>query len=316
MTDRYDGYATDQLGGASGSNGQGSADTAAIRADIRQTRERMSHTVEDIGDRLNPQRLKAQIKHNIHDATIGKAEHMARVAYDRVDETRNSIMDNIRDNPVPAAMVGIGLGWLLLGSRRHDDRTVHHVEFDRFSGTEPRYYTPVYDDGALSSDGAGAKARLSDLGETTRERAEEITHRAQDRVTGIAHDARETVHNATDRAHDLMDTGRDRARSMAGEFRTQTRMQTHRMEDRFDEALHESPLAVGAAAMALGLALGLSAPPTRRESELMGARRDALLDRAREKTSDLTERVQHVADRVVEQAESTVREGVREQGFT
>ncbi len=41
-------------------------------------------------------------------------------AVDRVDDTRHSIMDNIRDNPIPAAMVGLGLGWLFINGRRDD----------------------------------------------------------------------------------------------------------------------------------------------------------------------------------------------------
>ena len=106
-------------------------DTAAIRADIRETRERMSQTLDGIGERLNPQVLKQQVrdeiqerkqqlKENIREATIGRAQHMARDAAGRVTETRRGIADAIRENPIPAAMVGIGLGWLLYNGRRSD----------------------------------------------------------------------------------------------------------------------------------------------------------------------------------------------------
>jgi ElaB/YqjD/DUF883 family membrane-anchored ribosome-binding protein len=318
----------------------------AIRADIQQTRERMSHTVENIGERLNPDRLKAQLKStldekkaelksNIHDATIGKAEQMARVAYDRVEETRHGIIENIRENPVPAAMVGIGLGWLFLSGRRNEDRVVRHVEYDRFSGptydryagSDARYYTPIYDDGTAgmgtsggySDHSGGATERLSEIRDTARERAEGLTHRAQERVSGIAEEAREKLHNVTDRAQevigsktervrDALGSTTDRARSFRGEFAADTRYRTHRVEDRFDEALQESPLAVGAAAVALGLAIGLSAPSTRRESELMGARRDELFDRARGAAEEAKDRVQEVASQVVDQAKSTIQE--------
>ena len=87
------------------------------------------------------------------------------------------------------------------------------------------------------------------------------------------------------------------------------------MEDRFDEALQDTPLAVGAAAMALGLAIGLSAPSTRRESELMGAKRDELFSRARETAGEVTDRVHQIAHRLVEQTEATVRQTVRDEGF-
>src|SRR5688572_12085355 len=111
-TDPETGSASDRLADMEG--------PSAIRADIQRTRERMGRTVEELGERLNPDRLKQQVKQNLHDATIGKAENMARNAAYRVDETRHNMMDNIRDNPIPAAMVGIGLGWLLLNNRRND----------------------------------------------------------------------------------------------------------------------------------------------------------------------------------------------------
>src|SRR3712207_5266166 len=104
------------LGGAragdrSGTTDQeaGTAETAAIRADIRETRERVGDTLEQIGERLNPQNIKEQVKDNIRDATIGRVENMARSAAVRVSETRSTIVDTIKQNPVPAAMVGIGL---------------------------------------------------------------------------------------------------------------------------------------------------------------------------------------------------------------
>jgi hypothetical protein len=97
---------------------EGTADATIIRAEIRETRERMGDTIEEIGERLNPNRLKEQVKDNIRDATIGRVETMAQNAADRVSETRRTITNVVRDNPVPAAMVGIGLGWLIWNGRQ------------------------------------------------------------------------------------------------------------------------------------------------------------------------------------------------------
>lgn len=359
MTDRNDGLTTEyDLRPMRDPDLTDPNNAAAIRADIQQTRERMSHTVENIGERLNPDRLKAQLKStidekkaelksNIHDATIGKAEQMARVAYDRVEETRHGMIENIRENPIPAAMVGIGLGWLLLSGRRNEDRVVRHVEYDgfsgpsydRYAGSDARYYTPIYDDGTASMEtssgysdqSGGAGERFSDIRDTARERAGEFTHRAQERVSGIAEGARERLHNVADRAQaaasraqeaigstagraqEVIGSSTSRLRSSSGEFASDARYRTVRVEDRLDEALHESPLAVGAAAVALGLAIGLSAPSTRRESELMGGARDQLLDRAREAAGGMTDRVQEVASNVVNERVQEVAAKVAEQ---
>jgi gas vesicle protein/ElaB/YqjD/DUF883 family membrane-anchored ribosome-binding protein len=292
-------------------------DLAAIRADIRQTRERMSHTVEDIGYRLNPDRLKQQLKDNVHEATIGKAENMARMAVDRVDDTRHSIMDTIRDNPIPAAMVGIGLGWMLFNGRRDDH--VHHRSAGYGYADRPVYPYDAYARGVVEPGLRGYPDReeeglmdrvgstAADAAETVRDRAEDLAHRAEDRVTEIAYDARDTVSHAADRAQSAIGHTASRARSMATGLARDARHGTHRVEDRFQDALHNSPLAVGAAVMAIGLAAGLAAPATRRESELMGPLRDDVVHRARHAAEDAADRVQNVASKVASEVESATR---------
>lgn len=84
-------------------------DPAAIRAEISETRARMSDTLSELGERLNPHVIQEQVttrvKEGIREATIGRVEHMARSAANTVSATRSGITDTIRDNPVPAAMV-------------------------------------------------------------------------------------------------------------------------------------------------------------------------------------------------------------------
>ncbi|MDP9348751.1 MAG: DUF3618 domain-containing protein [Gemmatimonadota bacterium] len=313
MTDRIDDYGRDDdtvIPGVSGTPDE--ADQAAIRADIRETRERMGHTLEDLSERLNPDRLKEQVKHSVREATIGRAEHMARSAVGRVDETRHSIMDTIRDNPLPAAMVGIGLGWLFWNGRRDDSYSGADYRYrpargwdDRYAGGvygEPYYGQDLYEEpGTMER----ARDRVSDLGESARGRADELTGRAQEVAVDVADRVRGTASDVA-----------DRTRSAAGSLARETRYRTHRLEDRFQDTLYESPLVLGAAAVALGLVAGLGAPTTRREVELMGGARDRLVNQAREMVGETTERVQQVAERVVSEAQSTAQEAAREQGLT
>src|SRR5688572_28778585 len=82
-------------------------DPVALRADIDRTRRRISEDLDELGQRLNPQNVKAQIKDGVREATIGRVENMARQAGD-------GLMQTIKDNPLPAAMAGIGLAWLFM----------------------------------------------------------------------------------------------------------------------------------------------------------------------------------------------------------
>lgn len=305
-------------------------DPRAIRADIERTRERMSGTVDELGERLNPDRLKGKLKQNIHHATIGKAENMARMAVDRVEGTRHSMMDSIRDNPLPAAMVGIGLGWLFLNSRRDDETTMSRSTAYRDPGYRGATLNPEVHSDPFAADfeaGYSADSRRVEgepgLRQTTREKGEEIRHRteelahnARDRVTEVAHDAGDQARHAVDRAHDVLEASSHRARDKATGIASDTRRRAHRVEDRFEETLRDSPLAIGAAAVAIGMAVGLGAPSTRRESELMGSRRDELMNRTRRSVAEMGDRARDVADRVVDDARSTISEEVDRSGMS
>src|SRR5687768_14763010 len=94
--------------------------TAAIRDDIERTRDRMGDTIEALGERLNPARIKQQVKENIREATIGKVQNMANNAKHRVEEGGRGLVATIRENPIPAAMIVGGLGWLLFARRSGD----------------------------------------------------------------------------------------------------------------------------------------------------------------------------------------------------
>ena len=91
-----------------------------IEAEIAETREDLSRTIDEIEHRLNPRRLANQAAESIKDATIGRVEAMmdsaSETAADLAGRTRDtaaSVAGHVRENPMPAALLGLGLGWLL-----------------------------------------------------------------------------------------------------------------------------------------------------------------------------------------------------------
>jgi len=155
------------------------AEVEEIRAEMEATRVEMSQTIDAIQDRLNPDDLKEQAKdiakdvteqvtehvketlHNataqakeaVRDATVGRAERMFDNASDTAWEVRESVIETVKSNPIPAALVGIGLGWLLMnrgeknrqyrGSARHDGETYRQYGSSAYGygtrGTYPSY---------------------------------------------------------------------------------------------------------------------------------------------------------------------------------
>lgn len=79
-----------------------------IRADIEETREEMGGTLDALGDRLDPNRLMNEAKENVREATIGRVEDAVGAAGETAKGATDMVMETIRRNPIPAALVGIG----------------------------------------------------------------------------------------------------------------------------------------------------------------------------------------------------------------
>ena len=72
-------------------------DTDEIRDDIEATRERMSATIDAIQDKLNPDKIKAQVTENLRAATVDKARNLAQV----VGEKAHELSDKAREAAAP-----------------------------------------------------------------------------------------------------------------------------------------------------------------------------------------------------------------------
>ena len=110
--------------------GEDDRTTAAIRRDIEHTREEMSETIDAIQEKLRPANIVSSATETIKDATTERVRQMTHAAGEtasnlmsRGREESRGLVDTIRDNPVPAALIGIGAAWLFMHKRSsdHDD---------------------------------------------------------------------------------------------------------------------------------------------------------------------------------------------------
>ena len=194
-------------------------------------------------------------------------------------ETSPGIVGVIRQNPVPAALTGIGLTWLFVNRRRG-------------SSGQARYRDRAYD--------YGYPTRYEDR-TTSRSSAGEAMSRAQDR-------AGEVASQAQDRASEVASQAQDRVSNLTH----QARYQATRASGGFQRMVRENPLAMGAVALGAGAALGLAIPQSTHEHEVMGEARDTFVEKAQEKAQDAQERVQRVA----QEAQSAAKEEASNQGLT
>jgi hypothetical protein len=291
--------------------------TGEIRAEIEQTRVEMGETIDAIQERLRPDHLKEQVKeqikeqfeeakHVVREATIGKVEDMVRTTGETINEARYTVMDTIRDNPIPAALVGIGLGWLYVNRRRtpsYSSRRYYNQYGQRGSQSYYASHDAYAESARYGQSERGIGGTVSDVASKAQERVGDIADRAQETVGSFVGQAQETAGNIVDQAQET-----------AGNIAYQARHQAQRAEDRFQQQLHTNPLAIGALALALGTAVGLAVPETQAEHEFMGEARDKLVDKAQDVARDTMDKVQRVAGNVMEEAQTAVQERMQGDG--
>jgi len=272
-------------------------DLNEIRQSIEHTRAEMSETIGQLQERLSPSHLKEQVrmqvkeqyehaKDSVRDATLGKVQDMVDRAGDTFYETRRGIVETVTANPIPAALAGIGLAWLWMNRRDGSDgaSTYRGRRSSQRYNVRSRGY-PDYDASTRWREGDD-----SDRGN--------LATRATEAISGVASQAQETASHLAGKAKETVSEVVGQAQETAGQLMHRAQYQARRVEDTFNDTLRDSPLAVGAVALALGAAVGLAVPRTRTEDEWLGDARDALVDKAQAVAHDTMEQVQDVAQKV------------------
>jgi hypothetical protein len=252
--------------------------TREIRAEIEQTREDMSETIDAIQEKLRPGNIVNEAKERVKSATTERVRQMAdsagetaQQAYEQTRQAAGDLVEGARSNAVPAAMIGVGVAWLLVERFRQNNRRADHRRWR--SGS---YRAPGYDESAdyrrstaVPLYGSRHEDEESDYGDAG--------YRARNAASGLSE-------TAADLRERTMRTGR-------------------RARNQFQRLLHENPLMVGAAAVVVGAAIGMALPETERENEWLGETRDNVVDKAQDVARNAATRAQEaageVADKVV-----------------
>jgi len=224
-----------------------------IQREIGETRGRIDSGLHELDERLGS-----------GDAIREAASHVRESA----GEWSASVGRAIRDNPVPAFLIGAGAAWIAIS--------------------------------ALSRTPRGEALR-----HRTGEQARDLSHRAGEHARDLSHRASDVAHRASERAHDLghrASEAASHAKERAADLGHRARERANQVGHRASETFESQPLLIGALGLAVGAAIGASIPSTRREDELVGPYRDRLKHDAAEFGREQIARAGDVAHDAVESA--------------
>ena len=203
-----------------------------LEREIAETRAEIDATLVAIQNKLSPGQLL--------DQALGYVRRNG-------GEFAGNVGRSMRDNPLPLALVGVGLSWLMVAGNRPDSRPA----IDRAGPTDGDGRTREYVSGTARAVGDWATSTREDI----KRKADEVVSEGQERVHRAGETVKETYEEAQAGAASLARSaaaGAGRAQEFAGRF------------------INDHPLVIGAVAVAAGAVLGAFVPMTRREGEIMG----------------------------------------------
>ncbi len=311
----------------------------ALEGDIRASRARIDGTVEALRDRTSrlrdslarwsPQSLmESTMKHTYTPAT---PDNPSQRAYQRQSDryesgqtvhyrgsrsaSDGSVLSNVTSNPIPLALVGIGLGWLALSSTGYDRRIARSstVRSARHRMDEAVDY---------------ARESLSEASDSVRNAASSAYDKASGAVSSAYDSASDTVGGmmgGSDSGHvsgrgDLQGQRQSQGYASRGMSRLSAmapsadhlRHRAHDVSTGFWDLVEEHPIVAGAMGVALGAAIGAALPGTRYEKQWVGEYADEATERARAIAKDAVDRGTRAAQAAAQTAVESAKEDVRE----
>lgn len=340
--------------------------TGMLQEDIEQTRAEMARTVDEIQERLTPQNIVEQVKetakdtatetidnvkHAVREATVGKVENMVNIVSDSARETGSGLLDLIKENPVPAALAGLGLGWLYMKNQDKGGKDSSRMNYAASGGyyssyPRPMTYTNSAPDYRPTNSNGGLIGKIMDnpipaaiagasigymfmkgpgqnnntsystyTGQNSSQGLDQVKGKVGDMVDTAGQKAGNLASGAGDMAEQVTHKAGEIAggtADMAGNVVEGVQQGAQQATNQLERMIQENPLAVGGVALVLGAVIGMMLPATEKENQLMGKAHDTVMEKAGEAVQQTMDKVGNVAGEVT----NTAKEEAKNQGLT
>lgn len=279
-----------------------------IRRDIDNTRAEMDETVDCLQERLKPRHLLDDVLDAFRSSSGSSG-----TSSDSYKQIGSRIVDKFKENPVPAALIGAGVAWLLFegnGSKRtRSGYTPRKWDVPEYSGSyvdartgQPYAANYGQDRSSGRTDGPGVMGQAKEMFREAAGKMSSAAGAAKAKAEGAIESAKEGASSLADKASEWTGAARESAESAGeaiGEYASAASDQAYRGyragKHYVERGIEDYPLAMGAAALALGMLTGLLLPHTDAEDRLMGERADDLKESAKAAGKEVLESGKHVA---------------------
>jgi hypothetical protein len=226
-----------------------------VEREVEATRGNLDRTVEAIKDKMTAPQIFDEV-------VSGLGSTSTRLV--------NGLGDQVRENPVPVALIGLGLAWMVASAIRGRDSAAYErrsFSGDSYGGADPYY--------------GEAEQRYTEAEKRSlKDRAAETLQSAKGRISeAVAHVGDTPV---AERAHALAGSAVDAADAAR-----------RRAQQTFSNTLEHDPLIIGAVGVVVGAAIGAALPSTPIENRYAGPLRDKVLDKTRTLANDGLDGVRH-----------------------
>jgi hypothetical protein len=291
--------------------------SAAIEREIEQDRRRIEERIDAIQQRMSPGQMVDEAL--AYAKSSGGGEYVANLG------------NALKNNPIPMALMGVSLAWLMAGPKH---TTASYAEAQETEYPLAPVQGQVRRTGPIQSDGASRYSHFADstgkrfraLTDETGRRAGHFMDEGGKTFRGFADASGQQIHDIRDEAGKLFDDASgwvsktwqqvtDRVSVSAGRMRDaasgagrNSMDMGSALNDSIIKHFRDQPLVGGALAFAVGAAIGAALPHTRQEDEAVGAMADDVKDRLSAQASQTFDKAEGLATDVYGKAVSVAAE--------
>lgn len=300
-----------------------------IEREVEESRADLQNTLHELSSKMSPGQL--------FDQAVGYLKTSGG------NDFANNLGRSVRDNPLPVAMIGAGIAWLMLGQGQLSARTggaerqtslqprrvphpPEHVGIrpsPAYSGDDGIYaakrssgawpgaagaHAGVQEGGDAPSTGTGIADAASSVGSSVARGAADLYDDAEGTVSSAYAGARDATHDAASAIGSTAGHAVDRAQDLAQDLRHGADRMGSYAQQRWSSMVQEQPAILGGIGLAIGAALGAALPRTETEDRLMGGTGDAIKNTVAETADSYLKEAGTTASRAYREVSDTLSE--------